>query len=277
VLFAAAYHESAFLRKYTKLLLGRNVTVDFERVMLFKRLLYKSYGQIIQVGDRECLITDAEYCVIVPIQEIGILDEVKNVYLKPELNDVVIDAGAHYGFYSLLASKFVGSKGLVLSFEPAPQNYRRLLMNIRINNACNVKAFKMALGDINGNAKLFLSKASGTHSIMPRLSKEYENTIYVKMRKIDSIVQELGIEKIDLIKIDTEGAELMILKGARQTLTRFKPKLTIATYHAPNEAREIAYWLKQVVPSYKIVIKRYFPVLRSFFLHAITSTHGKTS
>jgi FkbM family methyltransferase len=270
LLFAAVYHESAFWRGVTRLLLGRDATVSFKRVMLFNHFLYKSYGKIIQISDRECLVTDREYCVIAPLQEIWILDEVKRVYLQPKPGDVVIDAGAHYGFYSLLASRLVEDKGLVLSFEPAPINYQRLLTNIKINNACNVKAFKMALGDKDGRAKLFLSKATGTHSIItPKISEKYENTVNVRMRKIDTMVQELVLKRVDLIKIDTEGAELMILKGARQTLTKFKPKLTIAAYHTPGEAEKIAYWLKQIVPSYEIIIKRDPFSLHSFYLHAM--------
>ena len=88
------------------------------------------------------------------------------------------------------------------------------------------------------------------------------------MKKIDTIVRELGVERVNLIKMDVKGAEPMVLKGTTQTLTRFRPKLTIAVYHAPNEYRDIALWLKQVVPLYKIVIKSYVPFLRSFYLHA---------
>jgi len=68
----------------------------------------------------------------------------------------------------------------------------------------------------------------------------------VKALKIDTIVEELGLEKVDFIKMDIEGAEIDALLGAEQTIKRFKPKLAICTYHRPTDSEEI----KKIILSY---------------------------
>lgn len=170
-------------------------------------------------------------------------------YLKPKPNDVVIDAGAHYGFYALPASRLVGKDGLVLGFEPATRNYRGLLANLHLNNIGNVRPFNMALGDFDGEVKLYLGKRSGLHSIIYQRSQHSE---VVPIKKIDTIVDELGLSKVNLIKLDTEGAELKILEGALSTIKKFRPRLTIAAYHHCTESDEIVEWLKENASFYNI-------------------------
>ena len=87
-------------------------------------------------------------------------------------------------------------------------------------------------------------------------------SVNVKISKLDTIVDELELERVDLIKIDTEGAELNILKGALKTIRKHHPKLTIAAYHTANEREMIAKWLKKNMPSYNIKI------INEKFLHA---------
>ena len=76
--------------------------------------------------------------------------QVEEVYLRPIIGDVVIDVVAHYGFYTLLASKIIGESGCVIAFEPNSANFQGLLGNVQLNGATNVKAINVALGNFNG-------------------------------------------------------------------------------------------------------------------------------
>jgi len=206
-------------------------------------LLDKSYFLTFSDGFR--LVIPWQYAEWLPISQ-----EITSIYLKPKLGDVVIDAGAQYGFYTLPASRLVGKDGLVIAFEPASRNWRGLLANLQLNKIKNVKPFGMALGDFDGEVKLYLSDHPGMHSIISSTSKRFE---FVPIKRLDTIVDELGLDKVNIIKLDTEGAELKILQGALSTIKRHRPRLTIAAYHYSTESEEIVEWLRKNTPSHHIV------------------------
>ena len=164
---------------------------------------------------------------------------------KIEKDDVVVDVGAHVGIFTLKSAK---RARLIIAVEPYPPNFKLLLANIRINRMENVIPVNVALGSYSGEAELYVSTHSGSHTI----SKNRKNYLLgaisptsikkskVKLRTLDSIIQELGIKRVNFIKIDAEGAELDILKGANNTLlNNTKMKVAIASYHLPEEARTI--------------------------------------
>ena len=196
---------------------------------------------------------------IAPFDAISVINEVKRVYVKPKKGDVVLDVGAHYGFYSLLASCLVGVKGCVLAFEPHLHNYRRLAANLRLNGIKNVKAFNLALGEFNGRAKLYTDGESGAYSTFFKRGARYQK---VRMVRLDTVATQMGLEKLDLIKIDIEGAELSVLEGARETIQKFKPKLTIAGYHFLDEITKLEQWLRANYAFYEI------KTMSNGFLHA---------
>ncbi len=137
----------------------------------------------------------------------------KNI-LKPGMT--IVDIGANVGLYSVIASKVVGKKGRVYSFEPEPLNYKVLKKNISLNNCQNVLCEQMALGDKSGTAYLFKEARSiGTHSMIKKKHGSQEK-ISVKVTKLDEYFS--STKKIDAIKIDVEGFELSVLVGARMIL-----------------------------------------------------------
>jgi FkbM family methyltransferase len=115
--------------------------------------------------------------------------------------DVVIDVGANIGAYTVQASKKVGDGGLVLSFEPEPENLRILEKNIAINNCFNVRIFPYALSDTEGKTELFLREAPGSHSILGGS----EAVVSVPARRLDSVIGESSIDRVKVLKIDVEG------------------------------------------------------------------------
>jgi FkbM family methyltransferase len=152
---------------------------------------------------------------------------------KPKLGDVVIDVGTYYGRYTLMASDYVGESGLVIGVEADSKNYSITQKNIKINRKTNVLLFRSAASEDEGTIKLFKTKYSGTHSIVWNSLTEFET---VPCTTIDNIIDKLVVKKVDWLKIDVEGAELLVLKGSRKTLvTNNKLKLVIEIHTDSNE------------------------------------------
>ena len=138
--------------------------------------------------------------------------------LRPGMT--VLDIGAHHGLYTLLASKRVGARGRVLAFEPSPRERKRLLRHLRINGCVNVDVQPYALGDRTGEADLFLVEGSHDwcNSLKPPVVEERTCKIRVEVRRLDDVLAKFGIDRVDFIKLDVEGAELSFLRGAASVL-----------------------------------------------------------
>jgi FkbM family methyltransferase len=138
--------------------------------------------------------------------------------LRPGMT--VVDAGAHHGLYSLLASKRVGESGRVLAFEPASRECERMITNLRVNRSSNVCLMECALGNRAGTADLFLGDGSQDwcNSLRPVGATDAEHSVRVPLRRLDDMLAELGIKEVDFLKMDVEGAELSLLQGAPNLL-----------------------------------------------------------
>lgn len=156
-------------------------------------------------------------------------DKVYDREAVPKAGDVVIDIGAYVGMYSIKASQFVGPTGLVIAVEPLPSNLVYLGENLK---ACpNTRVVKVALSNYVGDGKLYSSPSTAVHS-MTYVRKDF---IKVKVTTLDELVKELKLSRVDYIKMDAEGSDLNILKGARDILRNYFPVLSIACYHTdPN-------------------------------------------
>ncbi len=132
---------------------------------------------------------------------------------------VVLDIGAHYGLYSLLMSKKVAPTGIVIAFEPSPRERRWLLLHLRLNRCRNVCVEPLALGDREGEAEFFLYAITSRNSLRPQ-PWTLSQRIKVPMITLDAYLERQGIDCVDFVKMDTEGAELSILKGAQRLLSQ---------------------------------------------------------
>jgi FkbM family methyltransferase len=143
-----------------------------------------------------------------------------NTFLRPDMN--VLDIGAHHGLYTLLASRRVGPSGRVTAFEPSPREYRKLLRHLRLNRCVNVRPLNCALGNEEREAELFVVEGceTGCNSLRPPNVAEPTRKIPVWVCTLDSCLDREKIEKVDFVKLDVEGAELEVLKGAGQLLAR---------------------------------------------------------
>jgi len=159
----------------------------------------------------------------------GMLSRVLGMY-EPAKTDVVlkllkpgstfIDVGANIGDFSLLAASVIGNEGKVLAFEPEAANCQWVKRNIELNGHKNVEVFQLALSDSDGEAPLYLGGRCDYHSLLKDQREREAGAITVKTRTLDSLLEERGQFRVDMIKVDVEGAELEVLKGARETLRR---------------------------------------------------------
>jgi len=138
--------------------------------------------------------------------------------IKPGM--VVVDIGANIGYYTLIAARLLKDDGRVYSFEPEPNNYELLVKNIRINGCTNVIPLQKAVSNIGGKVRLFLDEVNlGKHSL-----SEY-NVLKAGFVEVEAVTLDDFFEsvvknnKVNLIKIDTEGAEGLIIEGAGRILS----------------------------------------------------------
>jgi FkbM family methyltransferase len=136
--------------------------------------------------------------------------------LKP--GDTFIDVGAHIGWFTTIASRRVGQSGQVIAVEPYPQNASALRTNLELNECQNVRVIDAALGSREG--KLTLSKGSSSGGVTALEWTTRKGLIEVPMSTLDGLAAD--IDAVALIKIDVEGWEADVLKGASNTLSRTK-------------------------------------------------------
>lgn len=140
--------------------------------------------------------------------------------IKPGM--VEFDVGANIGYYALQTARLVGNSGTVYAIEPVPANFELLAENVRINNYKNVMLYDIAFGDYNGECDMHWSGMRNYATLVPESWRSYNSQFSVPMKTIDSFIAEIGKEP-DVIRMDTEGYELSILKGASKLLASGKP------------------------------------------------------
>lgn len=148
--------------------------------------------------------------------------------LKP--HDVFIDVGANVGVFSLLAARQMNNKGQIHAFEPLSMHIQKLNENLRLNGFTIVEVNHKALSRSIAECKLYLPPEHGVEtntglaSIYPSPSTDPRFEL-ISTTKLDNYVQTKGLTRIDLIKLDVEGAELDVLEGGRNSIERFRPSV----------------------------------------------------
>ncbi|MEM3845244.1 MAG: FkbM family methyltransferase [Candidatus Parvarchaeota archaeon] len=130
---------------------------------------------------------------IAAIIEVFVLNVYKNEKIRK--GDVVLDLGAGIGEFSLLASKKVGSNGKVIAIEPSPDDYRTLTNNLRENHCDNVFPLNLAVSDFDGEIELEFK------------GKKFK----ARCKSLKDILNEVGFDKINFVKMDIEGAEKEVI------------------------------------------------------------------
>lgn len=147
---------------------------------------------------------------------------------------VFIDIGANEGFYTVFAASLVGELGRVIAVEPSPREYERLSRNVAINHLSNVTLVRCGLGARRGNALLHIAdpEHNGQNTLggFGHTGVTAVEHVQIELSDLDSLIQELALGRVDLIKMDVEGAEFEVIKGGLKTLERYKPTLLIELF-----------------------------------------------
>lgn len=185
-------------------------------------------------------------------------------HFKPKEGEVVVDIGASIGDYTLLASELVGEKGKVIAFEPNPHAYNLLLKNLELNNRENVLAHNFAVYSEDATIKIGAAKSSVMDSAFFVEGRDFYEC---KACRCDSISAS-----VDLIKIDVEGSEVHVLKGAKGILSKFRPKIIVETHSGELKAQTMEF-LEQF--GYELMHNRMFGEgLEVLFFAANVSQHN---
>ncbi|MBL8173315.1 MAG: FkbM family methyltransferase [Bryobacterales bacterium] len=143
--------------------------------------------------------------------------------LKP--GAVMFDVGAYVGQFSLVASR-VAPEIRIFAFEPTPQVFAQMQRNIRRNGCKNTTCIQAALSDSPGTAKLFYYPQSHDQNSLKALDPG-ARSVEVRVETVDSVIAQQRLNRLDLLKIDTEGNELAVLRGATTTLATLRPRLIV--------------------------------------------------
>ncbi len=204
----------------------------FREYLLLKFLsIISSDGKIIKNIQGSKMYLDlkdygiARELAVYGVHEKNSTEELKKI-LKPGMK--VLEIGANIGYYALLEAKIVGEKGWVYAFEPSPYNFNLLKENIKLNGYKNIEIYQKAVGGKGGKMKFFLSPYSNLSGFIKRNGKE--KAIEVEVIKLDEFLKE---KKIDFLRMDIEGYEIEVLKGAKKTLSSVnKPKYIFIEIHS---------------------------------------------
>jgi FkbM family methyltransferase len=145
----------------------------------------------------------------------------------------IVDGGAFVGLFSLIVSKIVNDGSKIIAFESDKENYQLLLKNIDLNNSKNIIPVNIGLW----SEKCELLFSTGKEDSNGVFLSEHEINLMSAKTMVDSLdnqLRKLNINKIGFIKLDVEGAEIEVLKGARDTLKTNDVHLAIASYHIFN-------------------------------------------
>ncbi len=158
--------------------------------------------------------------------------ELRSVFrsVLPE-GGVAIDVGANIGWHTLLLARLVGTDGMVFGAEPNPSVRDRLESNIVLNRVANITVWPFAMGSSPGRSSFFGPEAtdgapgSGHLIAAATPAAPASGVLEVETRCLDAVVAELGISRLDLLKIDVEGFELSVLRGAEASIAKFRPQI----------------------------------------------------
>jgi FkbM family methyltransferase len=165
--------------------------------------------------------------------------------------DVVLDCGANVGVFTRVALQAGASK--VIAIEPAPENLEALRRNFKDEIADGrVVVYPKGVWDKDDVLTLRVDPRNTAADTFVIDLKDATESVKVPLTTIDKLVAELGLAKVDYIKMDIEGAEPNALRGAHDTIKRWKPRMSISAYHQPDHAVVIPEIIRATRSDYKM-------------------------
>ena len=197
--------------------------------------LYYYNGYYLPVNQFDSSVFYSKYA----IDELTTLDSVRN--------KDIIDAGGYVGDTALLFSSYTDKS--IHVFEASPSNMDIIRETIRLNQLENIVPVSKALGEKSGTATFSLGERNSCNSLVERPGYNYTDHIEVPVVTLDDYVRENNLE-VGLIKVDIEGGEQLLLKGAVETIRTQHPILLISIYHSANDFFEIKPMIEKICDKY---------------------------
>lgn len=172
-----------------------------------------------------------------------------------------LDIGANIGYYVLLESKLVGEHGKIIAIEPSPVNFEYLQKNIKLQNTKKIEAFNIAAGNMEGKIKFLIYENASNSGMVIKDGEEKKwpgKVIEVPIIKVDSLLKEKNIAKIDFLRMDVEGYEFHIFEGMQDTLIRHKPIIQIEVHRSIMGDETTKKWF-QMLQKLGYEVKYYIP------------------
>ena len=155
----------------------------------------------------------------------------------------VYDIGGFEGILTMFFCRAVGDKGRVITFEPNPVNFRKMLENIKLNHLTNVVTLQTALGRKKGKVALVFHPSEPAQGSIRKsvnkqiLKKKGSETIHLQIDSLDNQIISKSLPKPDLVKIDVEGLEEDVLRGMNETIKHHEPKLYLEIHGVSKEEK----------------------------------------
>jgi len=183
-------------------------------------------------GRMEIVVPEA---VSTQIFRYGFFEEDVCLFLLKSLRPgmVCVDVGAHFGFFTLLASELVGLEGRVVALEPMPETFARLARNVAEHRSCDnitplqSAAYSSATTLTFCDYGLVYSAFNSAFGARLPSGRRSCGEVRVAARTCDDLVDALGLPRVDVIKIDAESSEMHVLRGAERTIDQFYPRVIV--------------------------------------------------
>jgi FkbM family methyltransferase len=193
-------------------------------------------------------------------------------FLQPGM--IVVDIGAHHGFYTLLASIRVGASGRVIAFEPSPRERSRLVKHIQLNKCGNVEVVPLAVARAESQMDLYVVEGAEDYcnSLRPPATQSPTHRLRVEVTSLDEYLSRQGIEQVHFLKLDTEGAELEVLRGSASAL-RKRPRPVVMSEVAEIRTAAWGYSALEIVRFMQHQDYQWFRILPGGSLAELTPDH----
>ena len=170
-------------------------------------------------------------------------------HFTPKQGNIVVDIGAHMGRYTIISSKRVGTNGKVIAIEAHPGNFEMLNRNIKLNQLTNVIPLNYAVYSKETKIKLYLPEEDSGYTIYNTIMSNRAGTedkfVEVNANTLDCLLQlnQIREEEVNWVKIDVEGAEFEVLKGATNVLSKSKDIALLIEVHGSDNYKPILNFL----------------------------------
>jgi FkbM family methyltransferase len=186
------------------------------------------------------------------------------VRIQPARGDVVLDLGACLGDTTLGFSVAVGQSGRVFAFEPMPVFQEVVRSNLERNPqlAARIELVERAVSSTSEQLVRLVDAGPGS-----RMSAD--GAVEAVTVSVDDFVRTNGLERVDFIKMDVEGAEQLALEGSAHTIANHQPKLAISAYHEPDDLWRIPLLITRLNPNYRLYLGHYTNHLEETVIYAV--------